>query len=181
MTQQHVRGVSGPTLVAVLCVAQVLVQIGASVWPALLPQMMPLWTLIYTEAGWITAIFLAAYMVSVPVLVPLTDRFDPRHVYLLGVALTCLGHLSFALWAEGFWSALFARALTGVGWAGTYMTGLKLLADKVDAKLMSRATAGHAASIGISGALSFSFADILSRHFGWPAPFLAAALSAGIA
>ena len=48
------------------------------------------------------------------------------------------------------------RALTGMGWAGTYMTGLKLLADRVDAKMMSRATAGHAASIGISGALSFA-------------------------
>jgi len=49
--------------------------------------------------------------------------------------------LLFALLADGFWSALAARALTGIGWAGTYMTGLKLLADKVDEKQMSRATA----------------------------------------
>jgi predicted MFS family arabinose efflux permease len=61
------------------------------------------------------------------------------------------------------------------------MTGLKLLADSVDGKLMSRATAGHAASIGISGALSFTFADVISRNFGWPAPFLAAAVSAALA
>ena len=73
---------------------------------------------------------------------------------------------------------MLCRALTGVGWAGTYMTGLKLLADKVDARLLSRATAGHAASSGISGALSFSFADVLARGFGWHAPFLAAAASA---
>jgi hypothetical protein len=45
---------------------------------------------------------------------------------------------------------------SGTGWAGTYMTGLKLLADRVNAKMVSRATAGHAASIGISGALSFA-------------------------
>jgi predicted MFS family arabinose efflux permease len=173
--------VSGPALVAILCTAQVLVQIGASVWPALLPDMMARWTITNSEAGWITAIFLGAYMLAVPVLVPLTDRFDPRSVYLVGVGLTCLGHLLFGLFAEGFWTALFARALTGIGWAGTYMTGLKLLADKVEARLMSRATAGHAASIGISGALSFSFADVLARNFGWPAPFLAAAVSAAIA
>src|SRR5262245_30430990 len=154
---------SGTALVVVICTGQVLVQIGSAVWPALLPGMMPLWTLTNSQAGWITAIFLGAYMVAVPVLVPLTDRFDPRHVYLLGVGLTCLGHLLFGLLAEGFWTALFARALTGVGWAGTYMTGLKLLADRVEGKLMSRATAGHAASIGISGALSFSFADVLAR------------------
>lgn len=50
---------------------------------------------------------------------------------------------------EGFWTALACRAVTGIGWAGTYMTGLKLLADRVDAKMMSRATAGHAASNGL--------------------------------
>ena len=172
---------SGTALVVVLCTGQVLVQIGSAVWPALLPGMMSLWALTNSQAGWITAIFLGAYMVAVPVLVPLTDRFDPRHVYLLGVGLTCLGHLLFGLFAEGFWTALFARALTGVGWAGTYMTGLKLLADRVEGKLMSRATAGHAASIGISGALSFSFADVLARNFGWSAPFLMASASAGLA
>jgi predicted MFS family arabinose efflux permease len=173
--------VSGAVLVVILCVAQVLVQIGSSVWPALLPDMMSLWALTNSQAGWVTAIFLGAYMLAVPVLVPLTDHVDPRHVYLLGVGLTCLGHLLFGLFADGFWTAILARALTGIGWAGTYMTGLKLLGDQVDGKLMSRATAGHAASIGISGALSFSFADVLARRFGWPAPFLAASASAGIA
>jgi len=142
---------------------------------------MPLWALTNSQAGWITSIFLGAYMVAVPVLVPMTDRFDPRLIYLLGVGLTCLGHLLFGLFAEDFWSALFARALTGVGWAETYMTGLKLLADRVEGKLMSRATAGHAASIGISGALSFSFADVLARSFAWPAPFLVASASAAVA
>jgi predicted MFS family arabinose efflux permease len=173
--------VSGAALVVTLCVAQVLVQIGSAVWPALLPRMMPTWALTNSQAGWITAVFLGAYMLAVPVLVPLTDRVDPRRIYLLGVGLTCVGHLAFGLLADGFWTALLARAVTGIGWAGTYMTGLKLLADKVDAKLMSRATAGHAASIGISGALSFSFGDLLATSFGWPAPFFAAAVSAAVA
>jgi MFS family permease len=87
----------------------------------------------------------------------------------------------FALFAEGFWSALAMRALTGVGWAGTYMTGLKLLADRVDAKLMSRAAAGHAASIGISGALSFACGDVIAAAAGWRAAFLAAGISAAVA
>ena len=172
---------SGAGLVAIVCTAQALAQIGASVWPALLPNMMQLWALTYSEAAWITAIFLAAYMVAVPVLVPQTARFDPRAVYLLGVGLTCVGHLLFGLFADGFWTAFFARALTGIGWARTYMTGLKLLADKVEGRLMSRATVGYAASIGISGALSFSFADVLASSLGWTAPFLAAAVSAACA
>lgn len=174
-------GPSPARLVAVVCTAQVLVQIGAFFWPALLPGMMPLWQLSNSEAGWITAIFYAAYMLSVPVLVTLTDRVDPRSVYLFGVGTTVAGHLLFGLAAEGFWSALGARALTGLGWAGTYMTGLKLLADKVDEKMMSRAVTAHAASIGVSGALSFACGDLIAGLAGWQAAFVAGGTTAAVA
>jgi predicted MFS family arabinose efflux permease len=165
-------------LVLVLCAGQVLVQIGAFFWPALLPGLAPAWGLSNSAAGWVTAAFYGAYMVSVPVLVTLTDRVDPKRIYLIGVGLTVAGHLAFAVVADGFWSALICRALTGIGWAGTYMTGLKLLADRVDARMMSRATAGHAASIGISGALSFATGDLLAEWFGWRTAFWIAGLSA---
>jgi predicted MFS family arabinose efflux permease len=168
-------------LIALVCAAQVLVQIGAFFWPALLPQMIPRWSLTNSEAGWITAAFYGAYILAVPVLVTLTDRIDAKLVYLCGVAATVAGHALFALLADGFWSALAARALTGVGWAGTYMTGLKLLADVVDGKLLSRAATGHAASIGISGALSFACADLLAGFGGWRLAFYAAAASAALA
>jgi MFS family permease len=158
---------SSGRLVAAVCAAQVRVQIGAFFWPALMPGMMPLWKLTNSEAGWITASFYGAYMLSVSVLVTLTDRIDPKRVYLFGVATTVIGHLMFSLLADGFWSALVLRALTGMGWAGTYMTSLKLLADRVGAKMMSRATAGHAASIGVSGALSFATGDLIAAAAGW--------------
>ena len=169
---------SGKHLVAIVCAAQVLVQLGAFFWPALLPGMMPRWGLRNSEAGWITASFYGAYLLAVPILVTLTDRIDPRRVYLFGVGCTLIAHLLFGLIAEGFWSALALRALAGIGWAGTYMTGLKLLADHVDKTLMSRATAGHAASIGVSGAVSFACADVLASTFGWQAAFLMAGSTA---
>ncbi len=168
-------------LIVLLCSAQVLVQIGAFFWPALLPQLMPLWGLSNSEAGWITAAFYGAYMLAVPILVTLTDRIDPKRIYLFGVALTVIGHLAFSELAHGFWSALACRVVIGVGWAGTYMTGLKLLADRVDPRTMSRATAGHAASIGISGALSFATGAWIAEAFGWPAAFLTAGICAAVA
>ncbi len=172
---------SAGRLVAIVCAAQVLVQIGAYFWPALLPGLVERWALTYTEAGWITAVFYGAYMVSVPVLVTLTDRVDPRRIYLLGVGLTIAGHLYFGLAADGFWSAMAGRALAGVGWAGTYMTGLKLLADRVDEKMMSRAVAAHAAGIGVAGALSFATGDLIAHFAGWQSAFLAASASAALA
>lgn len=170
--------ISGARLVALVCGAQVFVQLGAFFWPALLPKFMPLWNLSNSEAGWITAMFYGTYLVAVPVLVTLTDRIDARRVYLFGVACTLAAHLLFGLVADGFWPALLLRGLAGIGWAGTYMTGLKLLSDHVDEKLMSRATAGHAASIGVSGAASYACADLLAQGFGWQAAFVVAAATA---
>lgn len=174
----QLRSSSPWRLVLIVCMAQTLVQIGAFFWPALLPQLAPRWALSNSAAGWITAAFYGAYMLAVPVLVTLTDRIDPKRVYLFGVSLTVVGHLLFGMLAEGFWTALVCRALTGIGWAGTYMTGLKLLADRVDARMMSRATAGHAASIGVSGALSFATGSWLAQLFGWQSAFIASSLSA---
>ena len=168
-------------LVACVCAAQVCAQIGAYTWPALLPGFLGEWHISNREAGWVTGIFYAAYTVSVPVLVTLTDRVDARAVYLSGVALTVASHLGFAVVVDGPWGAAAARAFAGVGWAGTYMTGLKLLADRVEPALMSRAVAGHAASIGVAGAVSFVFAGTLGRWLGWRGAFAGAALAAVIA
>lgn len=180
-TEGATRTMSGARLVAIVCAAQIFVQIGAGFWPALLPQMMQRWSLSNSEAGWITAIFFGAYMVAVPVLVTLTDKIDGKRVYLFGVACTVAGHLMFGLFADGFWSAMATRALAGIGWAGTYMTGLKLLADQVDSKLMSRAVTGHAASIGISGAVSYLLGDVLADQVGWRWTFVFSAVTATIA
>jgi len=168
-------------LVTCVCAAQVCAQIGAYTWPALLPGFLAEWHLSNREAGWITGLFYLAYTVSVPFLVTLTDRVDARTVYLAGVAITILSHVGFAILVDGPATAAAARVLAGVGWAGTYMTGLKLLADRVEPALMSRAVAGHAASIGVAGALSFACAGALQRWMGWRGAFGAAGLAAAIA
>jgi MFS family permease len=173
--------VSPARLVFLVCTAQVLAQIGANTWPALLPGFIAEWSLSNSEAGWITGVMYGAYTLSVPILVTSTDRIDPKRVYLLGVGLTVIGHLGFALFADGFWSAMLFRAITGVGWAGTYMTGLKLLADRVDARMLSRATAGHAASIGVAAGVSFLLADLVADAAGWQTAFMLAAGCAGLA
>ena len=168
-------------LVVLVCTAQVFAQIGAYTWPALLPRFIAGWQISNSEAGWITALFYAAYTVAVPVLVTLTDRVDPRGVYLAGVGLTVASHAGFALLVDGPWGAGVARAVAGIGWAGTYMTGLKLLADRVEPALMSRAVAGHAAGIGIAGAASFLLAGALAGWVGWRGAFGGAAACAAAA
>jgi MFS family permease len=168
-------------LVFLVCASQVCVQVGAYFWPALLPGMIERWSLTNSEAGWITGLFYAAYTVAVPFLVTLTDRVDAKRVYLTGVGLTVAAHLAFALFADGFWTAAAARVLAGIGWAGSYMTGLKLLADRVEGRLLARAVSGHAAGVGIAGALSFTVADVTASLAGWQGAFFLGAIAAALA
>ncbi|MDB5380425.1 MAG: transporter, partial [Rhodospirillales bacterium] len=117
--------------VAAIVAAQVLAQIGTFTLPALLPGYIARWSLSGAEAGWLIGAFFAAYVAAVPVLVALTDRIPARRIYMLGTGLTALSHLGFALFTDGFWSALVLRLVAGAGWAGCYMPGLKVLAWRV--------------------------------------------------
>lgn len=165
-------------LIAVFCVAQTFAQLGAFTFPALLPGFFDIWKLSHTEAGWLSGIFFGAYSASVPLLVTLTDRIEARRIYIAAVTLTALSHLGMALLAEGFWSALTFRILAGIGWAGTYMVGLKALTDHLEGTLQSRGVAAHAASIGVSGSLSFLLAGLMVTWLDWHAAFIAGTLGA---
>jgi len=163
---------------AAIVAAQMLAQTGAFALPALLPTYMARWSLSATEAGWLVGAFFAAYVAMVPILLALTDRYPARRVYLLGTGLTALSHLGFALIADGFWSALMFRILAGVGWAATYMPGLKIIADPLEGTAQSRVVSWHALGVGISNAASFAVAGWIASIAGPEAAFMVGAAAA---
>ena len=167
--------------VVAMCAAQACAQIGAFGVAALLPTLIAAWSLSNTEAGWISGIYYAAYTLVVPLLSSLTDRVDPKRVYLGSVALTAVAFAGFAWAATGFWSALAFRALMGAGWAGSYMPGLKALSDLAEGSQQSRAVAAHAAAVGVSGALSFGVAGAVNAWLGWQWALVPGALGAALA
>jgi MFS family permease len=166
---------SAPFLIAAVCIAQTLAQLGAFTFAALLPVFFREWGLTHTEAGWLSGVIFGAYAIAVIFILPVTDRIDPRRVYMAAVALTTVSHLGMALVADGFWTGLLFRTLAGVGWAGTYMVGLKALADLIEGPAQSRAVAFHAASIGAGGSLSFVLAGAAATWFDWHGAFIISA------
>ena len=167
--------------VMAMCAAQACAQIGAFAVAAVLPTLISAWGLTNTEAGWIAGIYYAAYTVAVPVLSSLTDRVDPKRIYLGSVAVTALAFVGFAWIATGFWWGLAFRALMGAGWAGSYMPGLKALSDVAEGQQQSRAVAAHAAAVGVSGALSFGVAGAVNAWLGWQWALVPGALGAALA
>jgi MFS family permease len=165
-------------LVALLCLTSVLGMLGFSSFSALLPEFQRDWSLSNTEAGWISGIFYAGYVAAVPLLVGSTDRIDPRRIYLLSFLIAAAAALGYALFAQGFWSALGFRALAGVGLAGGYMPGLKLLTDRVGVQKQSRYVAFYTAGFSLGTAVSFAFTGETASWLGWRGAFVAAACGA---
>lgn len=168
-------------IVAALCVAEVFGMAGFSSFAALLPEFSRDWNLSNTEAGWIGGIYYAGYTAAVPMLVTLTDRIDPRRIYLMSTALGGIACLAFALLADGFWTALILRALAGAGLAGTYMPGLKALTDRLAGTAQARAVAYYTSGFGIGASTSYIFTGQLDLLLGWRWAFGAAAIGSAVA
>ncbi|HEY5790609.1 MAG TPA: MFS transporter [Gammaproteobacteria bacterium] len=169
---------SPPRLIATLCAAEVLTMVGVFAFPALLPGFIDAWSLTKTQAGWIAGIYFAAYALSVPLLVSLTDRVDARGIYIGSAALTALSSFGFAWLADGFWSALLLRALAGAGLAGTYMPGLRVLVDRYHGRNESRAVSLYTASFSLGTSLSFLLAGEIAAAWHWQGAFAVAGVCA---
>jgi MFS family permease len=165
------RITSGARLVALMCGAEILCMAGFATYPALLPMLRTDWGLTNTAAGLIGGILFFGYVGSVPVLTSLTDRIDARRIYLGSCLLAASGSAVFALFADGFFGAMAAQALFGVGFAGIYMPGLKAMSDRIDEALQSRATALYTSLSGFGLAGSYFLAGFVSAHASWRLAF----------
>ena len=165
------REPSPAALIAILSATSVLGMLGISSFAALLPAFQALWHLDNTDAGWIGSLYLAGYVAAVPVLVGSTDHTDPRRIYLFSLVVGGLASAGYALFAQGFWSASFFRFFTGLGLAGTYMPGLKLLTDRVTGKLQNRYVAYYTAGFSLAIAISYGFTGEVADFLGWEAAF----------
>lgn len=169
---------SDKALILVMCGVQLLTMLSISIYAAQLPALRDFWGLNNAEAGWIGAAYFVGYTVLVPILTSLTDRIDPKRIYMVGAVLLFGGCTLFGMFATDLFTALLFHAMAGAGLAGTYMPGLKGLVDHVDDKLQSRATAFYTASFGFGAAFSYPFSDYLGQLFSWHYAFVGAGLAA---
>jgi MFS family permease len=144
-------------------------------FPATMPSVISAFGLTEQAAGWIGGIYFAGYAFAVPFLSTLTDRVDPRRIYLTCCALAALTSFVFPAWADSFGSALAIRFFGGVALAGVHMPGLKLLTDFFEEGRGGRAAGVYASSYAFGSAGSFLVAGLVEAVLGWQATFYAAA------
>lgn len=159
-------------LVGSFCVALVLSLMGFMAPAAMLGDIIRDWQLSNAQAGWLGGALFAGYILTVPVLTAYTDRIDPKRIYLVCAALGAIGNFGFGFVADGLWSGVVFRVLTGIGLAGTFMPGLKALSDQLPAGRTQQRGATYYTSVfalgsGLSILIAGGAANLLDWHWAF--------------
>ena len=132
----------------------------------MLPLTQAAWTLSAREAGLIQSAFHLGYLTSLFMVGFIADHFGAKRAYLTTGIAACASPWAFVLFADGFWSAFWLHALTGLCQGGTYTPALALINDHVERARRGRAmgyliagsSAGYAICLGVAG-LALKFTD----------------------
>ena len=171
---------------AAICLCEMATMLVFLNYTAVLPILQAEWGMRHGEAGLIFSAYQVSYLLAVLVLATLTDRMDTRTIYLASAVWAGLAGLAFPWLAQGFLSAMLLRALAGIGLAGTYVPGMRLVAQRFDSEHRGVAIACYASAFGVGSAGSLFAAGQLARLSGWHlamgmtalGPLLAALLAA---
>jgi len=134
-------------------------------YSAVLPLTQAEWNLSGREAGLIQSAFHLGYCVSLFIVGFIADHFGAKRAYIATGVAACLSPWAFVLFADGFWSAVWLHAFTGLCQGGTYTPALALINDHVERERRGRAmgyliagsSAGYAICLGAAGlALQFT-------------------------
>jgi MFS family permease len=159
-----------------VCLSELGTLLVFSSFSALLPILKVEWGLTNTEAGLILACYQVGYIGAVAILATLTDYMPPRRIYLASAAWTFLTSVAFAWWASGFVSALVLRTLVGLGLAGTYMPGMRMVAERFARGGRGFAMGCYIAAFTLGTSVSLLLTGWANGHWGWRAAFGVTAL-----
>lgn len=159
-----------------LCVAELGTMLVFSNFAAVLPLLQKEWHLSNTEAGLVFTAYQVGYILAVAVLSTATDWVAPRKIYLAGALWAGLAGLAFPLWAQGAISALILRTLAGIGLAGTYMPGMRLVAERFSTSRRGFAMGCYIATFTVGTSVSLLLTTWANARWGWRIAFAVTAL-----
>ncbi|MBS0338861.1 MAG: MFS transporter [Proteobacteria bacterium] len=151
---------------AAICVARVLSATWFVAYSAVLPLTQSAWGLSGKEAGMIQSSFHLGYLASLFIVGFMADHYGAKRAYLVTGIAAWTSPILFVLFADGFWSACWLHALTGLCQGGSYTPVLALVSDNVTRERRARAmglmiaasSAGYAVCLGLAG-LALKYTD----------------------
>ena len=149
------------------CVAYGFIMLVFLNYAAVLPLVQREWGLTNSAAGMIFSAYQFGYIFSATILSYLTDRFKARRIFLISAVWSVVANFLFALFAVDLTSALVYRALAGLGMGGTYMPGLKLVADRFPSERRGRAVGYFTSAFVFGAAASTLLSGLVGSVAGW--------------
>jgi MFS family permease len=132
-----------------------------------LPLLAEEWTATATEMGWVFAAYQVGYVASVLLVLPLTDRFHAGRVIAVCSVATSIAFVLFPVLAFDVWSASVLRALAGIGLAGVYMPGVRLVAASAAPERRGLAVSVYVSAFYLGAAVSLWATGALLPTVGW--------------
>lgn len=172
ISEKHYRWLLG------ICLSQVFIMLVFLNYSAVLPLLQREWKISNATAGAIFSAYQVGYIFSAVFLSFLADRYSAKYIFLLSALWSVMANALFALFAGGSTSALVLRGLAGLGMGGTYMPGLKLVAERFGATVRGRAVGLYVGSMVLGAALSLSVSGLVASFAGWRLAVMATALGA---
>ncbi|NCC31049.1 MAG: MFS transporter [Chloroflexia bacterium] len=143
---------------------------------AALPLLRDEWATSAAAIGWVFAAYQAGYVLSVLIILPLTDRL-PSGMVIGGCTIaTSLAFVLFPFVATDVWSASAIRFVAGLGLAGIYMPGTRVVAASAPPERRGLFVGSYVSSFYLGGAISLWTSGFL---LGWM-PWREAALVLGV-
>ena len=129
-------------------------------WSAVLPLLKTDWQMAAWQAGMVQSAYHVGFLVSLFAVGFLSDRYGARRIYLVtGIAAVASG-LLFAVFADGFVSALLLYGLTGLCSGGSYTPGLAIVAQRMPERrglalgfYLAAASLGYAIGLLVASAM----------------------------
>ncbi|MBW4055048.1 MAG: MFS transporter [Proteobacteria bacterium] len=159
-----------------LCCCQLFIMLVFINYSAVLPILRQEWDMNNTRAGMIFSVYQLGYIASGVILSILSDRINTKHIFITAAFCSAAGNLLFALYAHDFTSGMLFRALTGIGMGGTYMPGLKLVAERFEPARRGKAIGIYVGSLVLGGSFSLAVTGWLTGLYGWRIAFIACSL-----
>ncbi len=152
---------------ALLCASRVFSAAWFVAYSAVLPLVREDWGLSARDAGMIQGAFHLGYLASLFIVGFIADHFGAKRAFLATGVAGFLSPIAFVLLVDGFWSALWLHALTGLTQGGYYTPVLAMVNEHVERQRRGRAMGLMIAASSAGYALALGVAGLVLTFAGW--------------
>ncbi|WP_018391847.1 MFS transporter [Bacillus sp. 37MA] len=134
---------------------------------AILPVVEKEWGLTPMQSGLIIAFFQLGYVIAILFYSFSSEKYNPKSFLVYGTIIAGITGLILSFFAQGFWSTLILRTISGIGIAGIYVPGIRILSHIAPSHQRGKVLGVYAGSFVIGSGFSLFVSGLFIEVLGW--------------